>query len=114
MGEDSPTQQGAFDLSFLRCIPGIVLLAPRDDVDLDVMLRWALKQDGPVALRYARSAAPTIGSPENRHPNPRPDTAPRRRRHPVGDRPRVGPLALKRPKHSNQSGFPYASPMRAA
>ncbi|MBI5095705.1 MAG: 1-deoxy-D-xylulose-5-phosphate synthase [Candidatus Hydrogenedentes bacterium] len=61
VGEDSPTQQGAFDLSFLRIIPGITLLAPRDDLDLRAMLRWALKQSGPVAIRYARSAAPTIG-----------------------------------------------------
>ena len=66
VGEDSPTQQGAFDLSFLRVIPGLVLLAPRDDVDLRLMLHWALRQDGPVAIRYARSKAPTIGEKEGR------------------------------------------------
>lgn len=66
VGEDSPTQQGAFDLSFLRVIPNIEILAPRDDVDMRSMLLWSLKQDGPVALRYARGAAPTIGDAEGR------------------------------------------------
>lgn len=66
VGEDSPTQQGAFDLSFLRAIPNINLLAPRDDVDMRSMLLWSLKQPSPVALRYARSAAPTIGDAEGR------------------------------------------------
>lgn len=63
VGEDSPTQQGAFDLSFLRIIPGVTVLAPRDALDLKAMLHWALKQDGPVAIRYARSAATSIGAP---------------------------------------------------
>jgi 1-deoxy-D-xylulose-5-phosphate synthase len=61
VGEDSPTQQGAFDLSFLRPVPNLTILAPRDGVDTAAMLRWALTQDGPVAFRYARSKAPTIG-----------------------------------------------------
>ncbi len=65
VGEDSPTQQGAFDLTFLRSIPKATVLAPRDDIDLRLMLHWALKQSGPVAIRYARSAAPTI-PPEER------------------------------------------------
>lgn len=66
VGEDSPTQQGAFDLSFLRVVPGLTILAPRDDLDLRLMLHWALKQPGPVAIRYARSKAPTIGPAEGR------------------------------------------------
>ena len=61
VGEDSPTQQGAFDISFLRAVPDISILASRDDVDLRLMLRWALQQPGAVAIRYARSKAPTIG-----------------------------------------------------
>ena len=68
VGEDSPTQQGAFDLSFLRAIPGITLLCPRDDVDLRLMLHWALRQAGPVAIRYPRCAAFTIGSPDRPDP----------------------------------------------
>ena len=60
VGEDSPTQQGAFDLSFLRVIPGVTILVPRDDLDLAVMLRWALAHPGPVAVRYARCKAAAI------------------------------------------------------
>ncbi len=66
VGEDSPTQQGAFDLSFLRSVPNIQVLAPRDDVDMRLMLQWALQQDGPVAVRYARASAPTLGESEGR------------------------------------------------
>jgi 1-deoxy-D-xylulose-5-phosphate synthase len=66
VGEDSPTQQGAYDLSFLRVIPNATVLAPRDDLDLQAMLRWALAQSGPVAIRYARCKAPTIGSEGDR------------------------------------------------
>ena len=66
VGEDSPTQNGAFDLSFLRSVPNLSLLAPRDDVDTALMLEWALAQTHPVALRYARDSAPTIGDVEGR------------------------------------------------
>ena len=61
VGEDSPTQQGAFDLSFLRAIPNATVMVPRDGMDLSLGLEWALSQDGPVALRFARSKAPAIG-----------------------------------------------------
>ncbi len=63
VGEDSPTQQGAFDISFLRCIPDVAILVPRDDQDLAAMLHWSLKQPGPVVMRYARGQAPPIGAP---------------------------------------------------
>lgn len=66
VGEDSPTQQGAFDLSFLRGVPKATVIAPRDDVDTKAMLHWALQAGKPVALRYARGKAPTIGDPEGR------------------------------------------------
>jgi len=66
VGEDSPTQNGTFDISFLRCVPDLQVLAPRDDVDTRLMLLWALKQDGPVAIRYARGKAPTIGTADGR------------------------------------------------
>jgi 1-deoxy-D-xylulose-5-phosphate synthase len=66
VGEDSPTQQGAFDGSFMRTVPNITIAAPRDDVDMRAFLHWSLKQTGPVALRYARSKAPTIGNSDGR------------------------------------------------
>jgi 1-deoxy-D-xylulose-5-phosphate synthase len=66
VGEDSPTQNGTFDLSFLRAIPKLCVGAPRDGVDTGLMVRWALAHKGPVALRYARSEAPTIGAAEGR------------------------------------------------
>lgn len=66
VGEDSPTQQGAFDISFLRAVPGMTVLAPRDDVDIRLMLKWALTRHGPIAIRYARSKASTIGDPDGR------------------------------------------------
>ncbi|MFP4500647.1 MAG: 1-deoxy-D-xylulose-5-phosphate synthase [Candidatus Hydrogenedentota bacterium] len=66
VGEDSPTQNGTFDISFLRAVPNMVVGAPRDDIDTKLMTRWALNQPGPVALRYARSKAPTIGDTSDR------------------------------------------------
>lgn len=66
VGEDSPTQQGAFDLSFLRAVPNLSILAPRDNEDLRMSLHWALKQNHSVAIRYARTKGPTIGDVRNR------------------------------------------------
>jgi 1-deoxy-D-xylulose-5-phosphate synthase len=66
VGEDSPTQNGAFDLSFLRSVPNLIVLVPRDDVDTALMLEWAATQKQPVALRYARDIAPTIGIADGR------------------------------------------------
>ncbi len=58
VGDDGPTHHGAFDIAYLRCLPNIVLMAPRDEAMLVNMLRTALKyDDGPIALRYPRGAA---------------------------------------------------------
>jgi 1-deoxy-D-xylulose-5-phosphate synthase len=55
VGDDGPTHHGAFDVAYLRCLPNIVLMAPRDEAMLVHMLRTALCYDGgPVALRYPR------------------------------------------------------------
>ncbi len=55
VGDDGPTHHGAFDIAYLRCLPNIVLMAPRDEAMLVHMLRTALLyDDGPVALRYPR------------------------------------------------------------
>jgi 1-deoxy-D-xylulose-5-phosphate synthase len=55
VGDDGPTHHGAFDIAYLRCLPNIVLMAPRDEAMLVHMLHTALSHDdGPVALRYPR------------------------------------------------------------
>jgi 1-deoxy-D-xylulose-5-phosphate synthase len=54
VGDDGPTHHGAFDIAYLRCLPNIVLMAPRDEAMLVHMLRTALLFDGPIALRYPR------------------------------------------------------------
>ncbi|MGI6137847.1 MAG: 1-deoxy-D-xylulose-5-phosphate synthase [Candidatus Hydrogenedentales bacterium] len=66
VGEDSPTQNGIFDLSYLRAVPHLRILAPRDAEDLTLMLTWALTLNEPVAIRYARSSAPLIGDANRR------------------------------------------------
>ena len=55
VGDDGPTHHGVFDLSFLRHIPGIIILAPSSGQELAEMLTWAVAQDHPVAIRYPRS-----------------------------------------------------------
>jgi 1-deoxy-D-xylulose-5-phosphate synthase len=54
VGDDGPTHHGAFDIAYLRCLPNMVLMAPRDEALLVHMLRTALTYDGPIALRYPR------------------------------------------------------------
>jgi 1-deoxy-D-xylulose-5-phosphate synthase len=55
VGDDGPTHHGAFDIAYQRCLPNIVMMAPRDEAMLVHMLRTALTYDaGPVALRYPR------------------------------------------------------------
>ncbi len=55
VGDDGPTHHGVFDIAYLRCLPNIVLMAPRDEAMLVHMLHTALVYDGgPVALRYPR------------------------------------------------------------
>ncbi len=54
VGDDGPTHHGAFDIAYLRCLPNIVLMAPRDEAMLVHMLRTALRHEGPVAMRYPR------------------------------------------------------------
>jgi 1-deoxy-D-xylulose-5-phosphate synthase len=54
VGEDGPTHHGAFDISFLRHIPNMTVMAPKDEGELQRMLATAVTHDGPVALRYPR------------------------------------------------------------
>ena len=67
VGDDGPTHHGAFDIAYLRCLPNVVLMAPRDEAMLVNMLHTALKyDDGPVAIRYPRGSA--VGVPLPRRP----------------------------------------------
>jgi len=54
VGADGPTHSGTFDIAFLRCVPNITIMAPKDEAELADMLATALKQDGPCAIRYPR------------------------------------------------------------
>jgi 1-deoxy-D-xylulose-5-phosphate synthase len=54
VGEDGHTQQGVFDIAFLRMIPNMRVMAPKDENELRHMLYTATRMDGPVALRYPR------------------------------------------------------------
>jgi len=57
VGEDGPTQHGIFDIAFMRTVPNMKLMAPKDENELRHMLYTAVYMDGPVGLRYARGKA---------------------------------------------------------
>jgi 1-deoxy-D-xylulose-5-phosphate synthase len=64
VGDDGPTHHGVFDIAYLRCLPNIVLMAPRDEAMLVHMLHTALVyDDGPIALRYPRGAGEGVALP---------------------------------------------------
>ncbi|NPA25386.1 MAG: 1-deoxy-D-xylulose-5-phosphate synthase [Deltaproteobacteria bacterium] len=56
VGEDGPTHHGSFDLSYMRMIPNLTIMAPRDENQLRRMLFAALKFEGPTVLRYPRGS----------------------------------------------------------
>jgi 1-deoxy-D-xylulose-5-phosphate synthase len=58
VGEDGPTHNGLFDLSFLRHIPNLTVMSPKDDIEFKYMLELALNHKGPVAIRYPRGKVP--------------------------------------------------------
>ncbi|WP_414502391.1 1-deoxy-D-xylulose-5-phosphate synthase [Zymobacter sp. IVIA_5232.4 C2] len=58
VGEDGPTHHGALDISFLNCVPGIVLMAPSDEAECRRMLTTAYRFEGPAVVRYPRGVGP--------------------------------------------------------
>ena len=65
VGDDGPTHHGAFDIAYLRCLPNMVLMAPRDESMLTHMLCTALRYDeGPIALRYPRGEGVGVALPD--------------------------------------------------
>jgi 1-deoxy-D-xylulose-5-phosphate synthase len=57
VGDDGPTHHGVFDIAFLRHIPNLVIMAPKDENELRHMLKTAVEYPGPVALRYPRASS---------------------------------------------------------
>ena len=60
VGGDGATHQGAFDLSFMRCVPGLTIMAPADENECRQMLYTAVTLPGPAAVRYPRGAGPGV------------------------------------------------------
>ena len=60
VGADGPTHHGAFDLSFLRCIPNMTVMAPSDENECRQMLYTAFTLNTPTAVRYPRGAGPGV------------------------------------------------------
>ncbi|WP_353980653.1 1-deoxy-D-xylulose-5-phosphate synthase [Salinicola endophyticus] len=65
VGEDGPTHHGALDLSYLRCVPGLVILAPADEAECRAMLTTAYHHPGPAAVRYPRGTGPGSELPQD-------------------------------------------------
>ncbi len=64
VGDDGPTHHGAFDLSYLRSLPNLTVMAPKDEAELCRMLATALELPGPSAIRFPRGAGPGVSAPE--------------------------------------------------
>lgn len=66
VGDDGPTHHGVFDISFLRFIPNMTMMAPKDENELQQMLYTAINQDSPMAIRYPRGRG-TGSSPDDNY-----------------------------------------------
>ena len=67
VGDDGRTHHGVFDFSYLRCLPNMTIMAPKDEHELVDMLKTAVEyEDGPIALRYPRGSG--VGSDVSRPP----------------------------------------------
>lgn len=60
VGPDGPTHIGSFDLSFMRCIPNMVIMAPADEDECRQMFTTGFEHDGPAAVRYPRGGGPGV------------------------------------------------------
>lgn len=65
VGPDGPTHAGSFDLSFLRCIPNMLIMAPADENECHAMLETGLQHTGPAAVRYPRGTGPGVAVQKN-------------------------------------------------
>ncbi|HEX6928663.1 MAG TPA: transketolase C-terminal domain-containing protein, partial [Gammaproteobacteria bacterium] len=60
VGPDGPTHAGSFDLSYLRCVPNMLVMAPADENECRQMLTTGFRHEGPAAVRYPRGAGPGV------------------------------------------------------
>lgn len=65
VGEDGSTHHGVFDLSYLRSLPNMVVMAPKDENELCRMLATAIVHDGPIAFRYPRGSGTGVNIDKN-------------------------------------------------
>lgn len=65
VGEDGPTHHGLFDYAYLRCMPNMTIMAPKDENELAWMLVTAIHHNGPIALRYPRGTGTGVKIDEN-------------------------------------------------
>lgn len=65
VGADGPTHNGSYDISFLRCLPEIVIMAPSDENECRQMLYTGFLIDGPAAVRYPRGSGPGVRVEKN-------------------------------------------------
>ena len=65
VGEDGPTHAGAYDLTFLRCIPNMVVMAPSDENETRLMLNTGFLHNGPSAVRYPRGTGTGVAVSES-------------------------------------------------
>ncbi|MEW5773049.1 MAG: 1-deoxy-D-xylulose-5-phosphate synthase [Thermodesulfobacteriota bacterium] len=70
VGEDGPTHHGAFDISYLRHVPNLILMSPKDEAELQRMLATCLAHPGPAAVRYPRGVG--VGAAMHDSPEPLP------------------------------------------
>lgn len=69
VGDDGGTHHGVFDLAYLRCVPNLIVLAPKDTDELRAMTRFALAYDaGPIAVRYPRGGQDALSSSADAEP----------------------------------------------
>ncbi len=70
VGPDGPTHAGSFDLSYLRCIPNMVIMAPADENECRQMLSTGFQIEGPAAVRYPRGVGPGVAVQSSLEPLP--------------------------------------------
>jgi len=69
-GDDGPTHQGVFDIAYMRSIPNMVVMAPKDEPELQRMMATAARHPGPISVRYPRGGGPGHALVEDPEPVP--------------------------------------------